>query len=296
MSTAIGIDLGATHVKFVQVHADGRLLTHGTFHTEDGAEMPWADRIRRQIRMLMHTHPSDFIGIAAPGLAAPDGRSIAWMRGRLQQVQGLDWTTFLNWPRIVPVLNDGHAALLGEAWQGAARGIENAVLLTLGTGVGGAILCDGKLLQGHLGRAGHIGHISLDPKGKLDIVQTPGSLEDAVGDHTLRERSNGRFNSTEALVAAVKEGDKQADKIWRQTIEDLAAGIVSVINLVDPEVVFIGGGIASAGDLLFQPLQQRLDQIEWRPQGKPVSIKPAMLGDLAGAIGAAYKAISVGAV
>src|SRR5207302_184821 len=109
MSTAIGIDLGASHVKFVQVSMDGQLLTHGTFHTEDGVEKPWAEKIRRQIIMLTHTHRAEFLGIAAPGLASRDGRSIAWMQGRLEQVQGLDWTDFLEWPRVVPVMNDGQA-------------------------------------------------------------------------------------------------------------------------------------------------------------------------------------------
>jgi glucokinase len=254
--------------------------------------MPWAEKIRRQIRMLSHSHPSEFIGVAAPGLAARDGRSIAWMEGRLAEVKGLDWTTFLNWPRPIPVMNDAHAAMLGEMWQGAAKGVQNAVLLTLGTGVGGAIVCDGKLLQGHLGRAGHLGHITLNPDGPPDLVGTPGSLEDAVGEATLSARSKGSYTTTQQLIEAVRAGDTQASAIWQRCIRDLAAGIVSIVNVVDPDVVIIGGGIAAAGDDLFVPLRKHLDRWEWRPNGAAVRVVPATLGDQAGAIGAAYKALA----
>ena len=115
-----------------------------------------------------------WIGVAAPGLPARDGRSIAFMPGRLPGLEGLDWATFLHASCDVPVLNDAQAALVGETWCGAAKGVRNALLLTLGTGVGGAAIVDGRVLHGHLGRAGHLGHVSLDPAGPLDIVNTPG--------------------------------------------------------------------------------------------------------------------------
>src|SRR5258706_1786479 len=291
MTTAIGIDVGATHVKFVHVDSGGALLAGGSFPTDDKPAAAWPQRIRDQIAHLQKENPTNCIGLCAPGLAARDGRSIAWMQGRLNQVQGLDWTSFLTAQRIVPVLNDAHAALLGEAWKGAAAGAQNAILLTLGTGVGGAILADGKLLRGHIGRAGHLGHISLDPGGERDIVATPGSLENAIGDFTIQKRTNGRFTSTRDLVAAHLSGDKAATDIWLRALRDLAAGITSIINAVDPEIIIIGGGIAAAGDALFHPLRAYLDKMEWRPLGHPVKIVPAKLGDLAGAIGTAYNAM-----
>src|SRR5206468_1632362 len=104
----------------------------------------------------------DRIGLCAPGLAARDERSIAWMQGRMAAIQRVDWTALLASPTPVPVLNDAHAALVGEAWLGAARGARDVVLLTLGTGIGGAILADGKLLRGHIGRAGHLGHVTVN--------------------------------------------------------------------------------------------------------------------------------------
>lgn len=289
---AIGFDVGATNIKAVGLDSTGEVVRFDQFETND-AEGAWLDRIKTHIAAVEPERGTAFIGIAAPGLAARDCRSIAWMQGRLAGLAGLDWTKHLGRNRIVPVLNDAHAALLGEVSQGAARGARNAVLLTLGTGVGGAILCDGRLLRGHLGRAGHLGHISLDPDGSPDIVNTPGSIEDAIGDHTVHRRSGGRFNSTEALVAAHVEGDELATKVWLRSVKHLSAAIASIINAVDPETVILGGGIARAGGALFDPLSRFLDNFEWRPNGHRVRVIPAALGERAGAIGVALNAMQL---
>jgi glucokinase len=232
--------------------------------------------------------PAGSIGVASPGLVARDGRSIAWMMGRLESVMGVDWTELLQRDKRVPVLNDAHAALLGEVWLGAARGARDTVMLTLGTGVGGAILCDGRLLKGHLGRAGHLGHLSMDPDGVKDIVNTPGSLEDAIGECTLARRTNGQYQSTKALVEAHRTGDAAAGRIWLRSVKTLAAGMASIANAVDPEVFILGGGIAGAGDALMTPLQKYLDEFEWRPTGQAVRVVLATLGDESGALGAAW--------
>jgi glucokinase len=233
----------------------------------------------------------EWIGVAAPGLAAKDQKSIACMPGRLSGLEGLVWRKFFKAEHPVPLLNDSHAALLGEAWRGAARGSRDAILLTLGTGVGGAAITEGRLLRGHIGRAGHFGHITLDPAGALDICRTPGSLEDAIGDCTIKTRGKGRFASTQALVAASNRNDPVARRIWLESVQALAAGIASLINALDPEVAVIGGGISKAGPALFRPLNQYLARFEWRPGGARARIVPAALGDRAGAFGAAWNAI-----
>lgn len=291
---AIGIDVGATNIKTVGVTETGEIV-YRTQEPTDKTAFAWAERIGQQIRRIeaQQNAPVACIGIAAPGLAAPDGRSIAWMQGRMAAVQGLDWTTYLHSKRIIPVLNDAHAALLGEAWIGAGVGSRNVVMLTLGTGVGGGALVDGHLLRGHIGRAGHLGHICLNPDAPLDIVATPGSLEDAIGDCTILQRTNGRFASTAQLVQVVQAGDADAERIWQRSVYHLACGLTSLINTLDPEVVILGGGIAGAGELLFHPLQHHLDRIEWRPTSTQVRLVRALLGETAGAIGAAYNAMQV---
>jgi glucokinase len=203
----------------------------------------------------------------------------------MQSVEGLDWHRRLG--RETWVLNDAHAAAVAEAWIGAARGVSHAVLLTLGTGVGGGVILDGRLFPGATGRAGHLGHITLNCDGAPDIVGMPGSLEDCIGNHNIGHRSNGRFPSTAELVQAVKRGDDRANDCWRRSVRGLAVGIASLINAFDPEVVVIGGGISECGAILFEPLRSFMEEVEWRPANKGVPVVAARLGELAGAIGAA---------
>ncbi|HVV70736.1 MAG TPA: ROK family protein, partial [Verrucomicrobiae bacterium] len=157
----------------------------------------------------------------------------------------------------------------------------------------GAAIVDGNLLGGHIRRGGHLGHISLDPHGPADVTGTPGSLEDAIGDCTVRKRSHGRFESTRALVGAAERGDRMAREVWTESVRALAAGIASLINVLDPEVVLLGGGIIQAGPTLFRPLRRFLNDFEWRPAGTRVQLIPAQLGERAGSFGAAWNAMNL---
>jgi glucokinase len=216
------------------------------------------------------------------------------MPGRLQGLEGLDWTESLARRRIVPVTNDAHASLLGEAWIGAASGFTNVIMLTLGTGVGGAFLSEGKLARGHIGRAGHLGHVCLDMDGPRSIVGMPGALECYIGNYNIKERTAGKFTTTHELLAAVRAGDTDARGFWGESIRALACAIASFINILDPEAVILGGGISAAGDLLFAPLRESLALVEWRPAGDAVKVLPAALGEWAGAIGAARETMVTG--
>ena len=295
MRSAIGIDLGGTRIKALAYNLDTEEEIKRTMlPTEDGQffdeDPAWANSIRELI-LEWETHfgqSVDSIGIASPGLTAKDQRSIAFMPGRLAGIEGLIWEDFLKTSAKVRIANDAHAALLGETWKGTAKGRENVILLTIGTGVGGAAISDGHLLRGHLGRAGHFGHISLNPWGNPDICGTPGSLEDAIGDCTVINRSNGRFTRTKELVDAHLAGDKEASDIWLRSLQSLAAAIVSLINSLDPEIVILGGGIANARETLLDPLHSFLDEMEWRPNSKRIEIRIAELGEWAGATGALH--------
>lgn len=281
----LGLDLGGTRLKVRCLTPDGQEIARATAPT--GGD-DWQSSVKNCVDGMIETHGAPTaIGVAAPGLPAKDERTIAHMPGRLPGLEGLDWQEFLEFGNPIPVLNDAHAALLGEVWLGAAKSLRDVVLITLGTGVGGAVLSEGRLLRGHLGRAGHLGHISIDSGGQPGIVNAPGSLEDSVGNHSLHARSGGSFQCTADLVAAAKSGDTAAAAIWQTTIRDLAAGIASLINVLDPEAVVIGGGIAEAGQDLFAPLAAELDRVEWRPFGHRVPILRAQLADWAGATGAA---------
>ena len=291
MDYAIGIDLGGTNIKATAVAPSGEVLERASAETGDGGPGGWAAGVRGQIEALESRvgRPPLCVGMAAPGMAARDGRSMASVSGHLESLQGFDWVDYLG--RAASLLNDGHAALLAEAWKGAAAGAQDAVMLTLGTGVGGAALSGGRLLTGHLGRGGHIGHMCLDADGEPDSLGIPGTLEEAIGNRTLARRSRGLFGSTEALVAAHLSGDALATRVWLGSVYRLACAVTSIICILDPEVFVIGGGVARAGAALFEPLERYLGLMEWRPEGHRVRVVPAALGSSAGALGAARHAL-----
>ena len=284
---AIGIDVGATNVKGVVVSQAREVRLRHSIPVRDANVV---DVVRRMIAELdAKAGGIEWVGLAAPGIASPVGESIWWMRGRLAEIEGLDWSSVVG--RRVPVLNDAQAALLGEVFHGAEGDYSNVIMLTLGTGVGGAAIVDGRLLRGRLGRAGHLGHICLDADGRPDIVNTPGSLEDAVGDCTIHRRSDGRFESTLEMVRRLDD-DPQARGIWSRSVRALACGIVSLVNVFDPSTVIVGGGMIAAGEKLFAPLRAEMEKVEWRPHGQAVRVVPAAGGEYAGAIGAAWNAMN----
>ncbi len=294
----IGIDIGGTEIKAASFDlVSGKMLSKETAPTQDGAFTNGIPSFVGSVNKLVTDLLSDLgqklsvIGVSAPGLVQKNERAIGYMPGRLEGLEGLDWTTALNMDIEIQVVNDAHAALLGEVWQGSARCMNDVIMLTLGTGVGGAILTGGKLLKGSIGRAGHLGHMTVDFEGEPDICSTPGSIEDAIGNATITERSGGKFSTTHELVAAYADGDEEAKEIWLRSLRALAAALVSLVNVIDPERIVIGGGIAKAGEHLFDPLEKLVREREWQPDGKVVTIVPAELGYWAGTYGAVYNVL-----
>lgn len=297
MNLSIGIDIGGTNIKAALVDTQSaKTLATLSKPTRDGEFDCDTPRFAITVREIVHEFEGQAgqklaVGLSAPGLANPNGQCIDWMPGRMHGLEKFDWSAFLE--RDCRVLNDAHAALLGEVWAGAARNTQDAFMLTLGTGVGGAIWSGGRLMKGKIGRAGHLGHLSIDSNAPRDDFNTPGSLEDAIGNQTIAQRGEGRYATTLALLDAYAAGDEQAKRIWLNSVRHLAAAIASLINVLDPEVVIIGGGIATgAKDRLFEPLQQMLDGFEWRPGGHQVRLAPAELGDSAGCLGSVFNLLN----
>ena len=208
------------------------------------------------------------------------------MPGRLQGLEGFVWADYLEVDRVW-VINDAKSALLAESRLGAARGCLNVMLITLGTGVGGALLIDGRIHEGFLNRAGHIGHISMDRNAPTGILNLPGTLEYFVGNATIVQRSQGKFDSTAALLDALRNANGEAADIWSDSIDRLAIGLCSLINVISPELIVIGGGIAQAGRDLFEPLEEKMATYEWRPNDKKTPIVCAQFQQFTGAVGAA---------
>ena len=292
-SLAIGIDLGGTNIKAALVDSQSaETVATLSKPTRDGEFDGGTPGFAFTVRDIVHEFEARAgqrlrVGLSAPGLASPGGQCIDSMPGRMHGLERLNWSTFLE--RDCRMLNDAHAALLGEVWTGAAKNCRDVFMLTLGTNVGGAIYSGGRLLRGAIGRAGHLGHISIDSHAARDEFNTPGSLGHAIGNQTLAQRSDGRFATTHALLDASAAGDEHAKTVWLTSVRHLAAGIASLINVLDPELIILGGGIATgAKDRLFAPLQQLLSEFEWRPGGHQVRIVPAELGDRAGCLGAVF--------
>lgn len=283
----IGIDLGGTRIKAVAIDGQGNILHQHYQPTNDGNDIIWKNAILEVVNELiskLQCNPA-VIGISAPGLPNANNSAIAFMPGRLQGLENFEWTEFLKIKTFV--LNDAIAAMMAEARFGAATGRKNVVMLTLGTGVGGAILIDGKPYQGAFHKAGHIGHMVIDSEGEPDCVGMPGSLEDAIGNCTIEKRTSGKFSSTEELLEAYRKGDSFAAEIWLTSVKKLAIGLAALTNILSPETILLGGGITEAGNDLFEPLEKYLSNYEWRAGGNQTQIVKAQLGDLAGAAGAA---------
>ncbi len=288
---AIGIDLGGTRIKGVSMDAERNILQQLYTPTQDGDNGEWKRAVEQTVRQLLNGQKQNGvqIGISAPGLPNQTNRAIAFMPGRLQGLENFDWSCFLK--QSTWVLNDAVSALMAEARLGIAKDQQNVVMLTLGTGVGGSILINGKLYQGAFNKAGHMGHMVIHDDGDPDVAGMPGSLEAAIGNCTIEKRSDGRFSSTHQLLEAFQQGDPIAKEIWLLSIKKLAIGLASITNILSPETIVLGGGITEAGDFLFEPLKEFMDLYEWRAGGNQVAIVKAHFGDMAGAIGAACYAM-----
>lgn len=289
---SIGIDLGGTRIKAVLIDADGNIEGENYQPTNDGDDKVWKNAVARAVKELQTIAKADriAIGLSAPGLPNDINTCIACMPGRMQGLEYFNWTDFLQRPTYV--VNDAVAAMMGEAKFGAAKGRKNVIMLTLGTGVGGAILIDGKPYQGAMNKAGHIGHMVINDEGDCDVTGMPGSLEECIGNCTVEKRSKGKFTSTQEMLAAYKKGDEFAKEVWMKSVRQLGIGLASLANILSPEVIVVGGGIAQADDDLFLPLNEFMKKFEWQPNGKTTSIVKAMFGDMAGAIGAASFAMN----
>ena len=288
---SIGIDIGGTRIKAVLIDKDGNVLYQSYRPTEDNTDMSWRQTVLDIANEIINKFDEKdlVLGISAPGLPNENNTAIAYMPGRMQGLENFNWQASLKLPTCV--LNDAVAAMVAEARFGAARKKSNAVLVTLGTGVGGAILIDGKPYQGAFNKAGHIGHMVIDDEGDRDVTGMPGSLEECIGECTIGKRTGGRFSTTREMLEAMKNGDEYAKNAWLKSVRQLAIGLSSVTNILSPEIIVLGGGITEAGPELFDPLREYMAHYEWRTGGKKAEIVKAAFGDLAGAVGAAFYAM-----
>lgn len=302
---AIGIDFGGTTIKSAVVEA-GRLVEHGdVIDTEQhhGAAAQ-IEEIVRVIGKLRETHPEvAALGVGLPGfidsvngivheLTNVPGWDEVPLRQMLQERTGL--------PTIIE--NDAKAMAYGEFKYGAAQGCHFVLCITLGTGVGGALVLDGRLYRGAQLAAGEIGHTSIDYRGTPGLYNNPGDLEMFVGNHKIAARASqlykvaGRDVPPEQctpydLEKAARAGDVIARKMWENIGNELGCALVNTIWLLNPDAIVIGGGVAKAGDILFEPITRTIKARTLPLFHEKLRIVPAALGNEAGIIGNAALAL-----
>lgn len=308
---AVGVDFGGTGVKMAIVNDEGAILSRGGFATASASsQREWLHAVAEEVKRMtsaadIAAGDLDGIGVGVPGfvdfdrgyvhnLANVPGWTGVYLREILQQQLGM--------PAMID--NDVNAMALGESKFGAGRDYDHVVFVTLGTGVGGGILIDGKLFRGAHSTAGEIGHMSIDMNG----VKSPegrGGLEQYVGNRRIVERAirligegrktrilemaggNTSAITPKIIADAAHAGDKLALEIFDFVADCLATAFASITYLIQPEVFIIGGGVAQSGKILFDPLMKHITERLSPFIAEHVKVIPAELGNDAGVIGSA---------
>jgi glucokinase len=291
-SRHLGLDLGGTNLKWAVVEraADGwRTVDSGQVAT-DAHEGPDAvvGRMAATARAAIDAWPgTSTVGIGVPGLYDPQTGATRFLVNVPGEWAGRPVAAPVSAALGLPValVNDARAFGLAELRLGAGRGASSIVGLTLGTGVGGVVAVDGRVVEGHDGTAGEIGHQTLDPDGPPCGCGNRGCLEAlARGDRLAAACGTA---TPEAAIAAARAGDERALAGVREIGRWLGIGIANVIVVLTPDRVVIGGGIAAAGDLLLDPIRDELARRVRVTALDRVEVVTAALGTWAGAIGAA---------
>lgn len=307
----IGIDLGGTNTKIALSAGNARIFKRLEFPTKSCRNKTvLINTIADKINQLK---PCGVIGtgIGVPGLV--DARNgvvhcltniAGWkdvnLKKELEKKTGIK--TYVD--------NDVNLMALAEAKYGAAIGADSVFCMTLGTGVGGGIVLNGQIYRGAAQSAGEIGHVSINPNGPKCNCGRRGCVEAYVGNSAVikraysslrtqtksgrspgllryRARTGNLHITPELITEAAKRGNILARNVWRETAEYLGAGLVIIVNVLDPEVIVIGGGMAGAGKFLFEPLRRYVRKNAMSVPAKRVRIVKAELGNDAGVIGAA---------
>ncbi|MEK6646282.1 MAG: ROK family protein [Candidatus Firestonebacteria bacterium] len=309
---AVGVDFGGTNIVAGIVNSKGKVVARIKIPTcakEGKAKV--LNRISLAIKEVLEKFKGGIgkikgIGIGSPGL-------IDHIRGIVNVPPNLPGWKHVNLKKYLEakfhkpvfVANDVNATALGESEFGAGKGVKNLICITLGTGVGGAIIINGKLYVGSHQFAGEIGHMTVERHGLRCNCGNIGCMERYVGCGFIAERAMAEIKkgvqtkitelvdgdldkiTPKILTDAAKLGDKLALKIWNETGEYLGITLASVVNFLDPEMIIVGGGVAQAGKYIFEPTKREIRKRAYKFLTKSLKIVPAKLGEDAGVIGSA---------
>ncbi|MGQ4647761.1 ROK family protein [Lyngbya aestuarii] len=289
MTEVIGIDLGGTAIKLGRFQQDGTCSESFSVPTPQPAT-PTAV-VEAMTKAILQLDPNQHclaIGIGTPGPADATGR-IARVAINLTGWLDVPLADLLEANTAYPTVlaNDANCAGLGEAWLGAGRCFRHLILLTLGTGVGGAIILDGKLFTGHQGAASELGLITLNPDGPMCNSGNQGSLEQYTSIRAIRRRTG---KEPAELCAMAREGDPKALEFWQSYGRDLGAGLASLIYVLTPEAIVIGGGVSASAEFFFPAALAEIERRVLPSSRVGLKLLKAELGNQAGIVGAAQLA------
>ncbi|HLO84314.1 MAG TPA: ROK family protein [Nostocaceae cyanobacterium] len=289
-SAVIGIDLGGTAIKLGRFYQDGTCIQSLAVPTPQPAT-PEAvvTAIVKAIAQIDPENKSLAIGVGTPGPVDTSGRiaKVAINLTGWQDVTLADWLEVKTGKPTI-LANDANCAGLGEAWLGAGRCFQNLILLTLGTGVGGAIILDGELFVGHQGAAGELGLITLNPNGPMCNSGNQGSLEQYLSIPAIRRRTGKEPVEIGELAQA---GNQAALQFWQEYGRDLGIGLTSLIYVLTPQAIIIGGGVSASFEFFFPAMKAEIEQRVLATSRLGLQILPAELGNSAGMVGAAKLAL-----
>ncbi len=316
MGYVIGIDFGATHINLLLANMSAHILEEieADFDIQAGpkAGIAEADRLVRELLAKAGLSISDIvaIGMGVPGpIAAEAGMVVAppimpgWdnfpIRKNLEALWGVP----------VSINNDAELGVLGEWAAGAGRGERNLAYIKVGTGIGAGLLLDGKIYRGVTGAAGEIGHLTIDENGPLCTCGNHGCLEAFAGGRAIalqaqeavRNKQRTQLASiqpTESITArdvatAARRGDLVAQQILTRAGTHIGIAIAGMVNLFNPALVIIGGGVAQTGDILLEPMRQAVQRRSLPAAARVVRITTAMLGRRSSSIGAVIQALTI---
>ena len=312
----VGVDLGGTNIVVGAVSTDGATmlpaLTERT-PVDEGAEAV-SDRIAAMIESVIAaaraSHGIDRRDVLGVGVGSPGPLDRA--RGIVVFTPNLRWTNYPLRDAIakrvgltVTLDNDANCATLGEWWLGAARGAHHVVGITIGTGIGGGLIFDGRLFHGATDVAGEVGHMTIEAQGRRCACGNYGCLEAYASGPAIAERAREAIaHAEESVIRELAGGDPSrvtaqlvyeaaakggtiAQEVVRDTARFLGTGIANLLNIFNPEVVVIAGGVTHAGDALFEPLRAEVRRRAFRPAWEATRIVPGELPGTAGVVGAA---------
>lgn len=307
----IGIDLGGMGAKGALFTEEGELLYHKKVKTDvkSGFEGTMA-LLNELARALASEYEVDFEAVQAIGVGAPgviDSRAgvvLRWSNFGWENAPLSSVLSSLTGKKVY-VANDANVAALGESKFGATAQYQSSILLTIGTGVGGGIVFDGKLIEGYKSAGAELGHITIREGGipcacgrrgcyeryastTALILQTRRAMVEDLNS-ALWQVAEGRVENVDGRTAflAAKQGDETAKKVIEQFVSYLAEGIADFVNILRPEAIVLGGGIAAEGETLFAPLREAVDRRTYIAMDiVPLKIVGAKLGNRAGVYGA----------